>query len=104
MRAVPFTTTVTPITPGEVLTTLLTAGLTLVTFRKRGDGTIRTMLCMAMSQVKGDASYAPLSKGLLRVWDVEKEAPRMIPMEAVVSARKLDPFATASAALAVYAA
>lgn len=72
-----------------------------------GPSTVRppqrsTMLCLSMSQAKGDATYEPLSKGLLRVWDVEKDAPRMAPMEAVVSVRKLDGPATASAALSPY--
>lgn len=97
-------TSATPVPFATVVATLLAPGLTLVTFRKRTDGTLRTMLCVPAWQGKGDAAYAPGTRGLIRVFDVEKDGYRMVPIDAVVSVRKPPAFATASAALSAYAA
>lgn len=97
-------TSATVVPFATAIATLLAPGLTLVTFRKRTDGTLRTMLCLPAWQGQGDASYRPGAHGLIRVYDVEKDAYRMVPIEAVVSVRKPPAFATASAALSAYAA
>jgi hypothetical protein len=61
-----------------------------VTFIKRSDGSLRHMLCRTgvRKGVTGrGAAYDPASKGLLTVFDMEKEAFRTIPAENVVEVR-----------------
>ena len=50
------------------------------TFRKRGDGSLRTMTCCVRGSKKDNHE-----KHLLAVWDVEKNADRQIPVDALIS-------------------
>lgn len=50
------------------------------TFRKRGDGSLRTMTCCVRGPKKDNHE-----KHLLAVWDVEKNADRQIPVDAIES-------------------
>lgn len=64
-----------------------------VTFVKRTDGTERKMVCrtgVRKGLTGGGSNYDPESKGLLTVFDMQKQAYRTIPAENVVevSARK----------------
>lgn len=60
-----------------------------VVFVKRTDGEIRTMVCRlgTVSKVKGDAgqgpSYAASDKGLLPVWDMQRNGWRSIPLDGI---------------------
>lgn len=58
-----------------------------VTFIKRSDGTERKMICRTgvKKGVTGrGSSYDPETKGLLTVFDMQKQAFRTIPSEAVI--------------------
>jgi hypothetical protein len=68
------------------------AGNTLfsVKFIKRSDGELREMVCRlgATKGVKGTGgSYDPASKGLLTVFDVQKDGWRSIPLDAIQQVR-----------------
>jgi hypothetical protein len=55
-----------------------------IDFIKRTNGELRTMVCRrgVFKGVKGTGmSYDPLSKALLTVWDVQKNAYRMISLD-----------------------
>lgn len=61
-----------------------------VRFIKRTDGEIRDMVCRlgASNKVKGDAgngpAYDPIEKGLLPVWDMQKDGFRSIPLDNII--------------------
>lgn len=58
-----------------------------VRFRKRSDGTIRDMRCrmgVAKHIKGGERAYDFKEKNLLPVYDMEKQAYRSIPIEAII--------------------
>jgi hypothetical protein len=59
-----------------------------VTFKKRSTGEIRTMNCrygVEKHLAGGDLTYNPIEKGLIVVYDLNKQGYRQIPIEGIVS-------------------
>ena len=78
------TATLTPLPAAEALSSILAPNPVLVTFRKRTTGEVRTMLCQAR-----ETPVRLLRRGLVQVWDLDKEGVRLIPFEDVSSVRSL---------------
>lgn len=78
--------TAATIAPDTVVDLLTKAAAAFITFRKRGDGTLREMLCSPITTTH-TPSQSDLDNAVRGVWDMEKAEYRSIPIDAVLAIR-----------------
>ncbi len=74
------------IAPETVVDLLVGAAAAFVTFRKRGDGTLREMLCSPTPSTLAPTA-SDMDTQTRCVWDMEKREYRSIPLDSVIAIR-----------------